>query len=117
MKRKLDENDQPAATENAETATASSTPAADAETTATWESFRLDSRLLQAIASQNWKKPTLVQSKAIPLALDGRDVLAKSKTGSGKTSVYVLPLLEAILKRKQVCNLDCARQAFRSVLC
>ncbi|KAK8108767.1 hypothetical protein PG984_014568 [Apiospora sp. TS-2023a] len=101
MKRKLDQNDQPAATENAETATASSTPAADAETTATWESLRLDSRLLQAIASQNWKKPTLVQSKAIPLALDGRDVLAKSKTGSGKTSVYVLPLLDAILKRKQ----------------
>ena len=103
MKRKLDENDQPAATENAEAAaTASSTPAADAGTT-TWESLRLDSRLLQAIASQNWKKPTLVQSKAIPLALDGRDVLAKAKTGSGKTSVYVLPLLEAILKRKQVC--------------
>ncbi|KAK6822773.1 hypothetical protein PG990_015210 [Apiospora arundinis] len=103
MKRKLDENDQPAATENAETATASSTPAADA-VTATWESLRLDSRLLQAIASQNWKKPTLVQSKAIPLALDGRDVLAKSKTGSGKTSVYVLPLLEAILKRKQTAS-------------
>ncbi|KAK8022314.1 ATP-dependent RNA helicase dbp9, partial [Apiospora rasikravindrae] len=101
MKRKLDENDQPAATENAETTTASSTPAADAGMTATWESLRLDSRLLQAIASQNWKKPTLVQSKAIPLALDGRDVLAKAKTGSGKTSVYVLPLLEAILKRKQ----------------
>ncbi|KAK8091981.1 hypothetical protein PG997_002342 [Apiospora hydei] len=101
MKRKLDENDQPAATENAETATASPTPAADAGTTATWESLRLDSRLLQAIASQNWKRPTLVQSKAIPLALDGRDVLAKAKTGSGKTSVYVLPLLEAILKRKQ----------------
>ncbi|KAI1484236.1 DEAD-domain-containing protein [Daldinia eschscholtzii] len=93
MKRKLDENDAPVSTTNAE---APSTGA-----TATFADLGLDSRLLQATARQNWHTPTLVQSKAIPLAIDGRDVLAKAKTGSGKTAAYTLPILQAILKRKQ----------------
>lgn len=94
MKRKLDENDAPVSTANAE--------APSAGMTATFADFGLDSRLLQATARQNWHTPTLVQSKAIPLAIDGCDVLAKAKTGSGKTAAYTLPILQAILKRKQV---------------
>lgn len=94
MKRKLDEHDQPAP--------APSKSDAAPENESTWTDLGLDSRLLQAIASQNWTKPTLVQSRAIPPALDGRDVLAKAKTGSGKTSAYLLPILQGILKRKQV---------------
>ncbi|KAF3064178.1 ATP-dependent RNA helicase dbp9 [Daldinia childiae] len=93
MKRKLDENDAPVSTANAETPSAG--------ITATFADFGLDSRLLQATARQNWHTPTLVQSKAIPLAIDGCDVLAKAKTGSGKTAAYTLPILQAILKRKQ----------------
>ncbi|KAJ4221650.1 ATP-dependent DNA/RNA helicase [Fusarium solani] len=60
----------------------------------------LDPRLLQAVAQQKFAKPTLVQRKAIPLALNGQDVLAKADCGSGKTAAYVLPLLSSILKRK-----------------
>ncbi|KAI5864566.1 DEAD-domain-containing protein [Durotheca rogersii] len=90
MKRKLDENDEPV-----------STPTSGA-TIATFADLGLDSRLLQATARQNWQTPTLVQSKAIPLAIEGYDVLAKAKTGSGKTAAYLLPVLQAILKRKQV---------------
>lgn len=37
----------------------------------------LDARLLQAIAKQNFLKPTIVQSKAIPLALEGKDILGE----------------------------------------
>jgi len=93
MKRKLDVNDVPA-------------PVADKEkqkVDATFAGLGLDSRLLQAIAKQNFQRPTLVQSKAIPLVLEGRDVLARAKTGSGKTAAYLLPILHSILKRKQVC--------------
>ncbi|KAI1374934.1 DEAD-domain-containing protein [Hypoxylon crocopeplum] len=96
MKRKLDENDQPVSTAHTETSGAGST-----STSTTFADLGLDSRLLQATARQNWQTPTLVQSKAIPLAIDGCDVLAKAKTGSGKTAAYVLPILQAILKRKQ----------------
>jgi ATP-dependent RNA helicase DDX56/DBP9 len=93
MKRKLDANDVPVPTQEVET-TKGSTTFAD---------LGLDARLLQGIAKQNFQTPTLVQSKAIPLTLEGRDVLARAKTGSGKTAAYLLPILHSILKRKEVC--------------
>ncbi|KAJ3282095.1 ATP-dependent DNA/RNA helicase, partial [Borealophlyctis nickersoniae] len=45
--------------------------------------------------------PTLVQAKAIPLALEGKDVLARARTGSGKTAAYCLPILQKILGGKE----------------
>ncbi|KAL1890598.1 ATP-dependent DNA/RNA helicase [Ceratocystis pirilliformis] len=72
-----------------------------AKNEASFSDFGLDLRLLQGIAKEGYKQPTLVQRKAIPLALDGKDVLAKAKTGSGKTAAYLLPVLQAIVRRKQ----------------
>jgi len=92
MKRKLDANDVPA-------------PAAEVEVengSVSFASLGLDSRLLQGINKQKFSTPTLLQSKAIPLALEGRDVIARAKTGSGKTAAYLLPIINSILKRKQV---------------
>jgi ATP-dependent RNA helicase DDX56/DBP9 len=100
MKRKLDANDIPAPAEEAD----------GQEVASTFAGLGLDPRLLQGIAKQNFKTPTLVQSKAIPLALDGRDVLARAKTGSGKTAAYLLPILNSILKHKQVCFRYSARR-------
>ncbi|KAH7307970.1 P-loop containing nucleoside triphosphate hydrolase protein [Stachybotrys elegans] len=99
MKRKLDQNDVP--TSVAET---------DKQSEAAEASFSdlgLDPRLVQAVADQSFQKPTLVQRKAIPLALNGQDVLCKAKTGSGKTAAYVLPILSGILKRKATDSAAC----------
>jgi ATP-dependent RNA helicase DDX56/DBP9 len=63
----------------------------------------LDFRLVQAVAKQNFKRPTLVQLRVIPEAMNGQDILCKAKTGSGKTAAYALPVLSSILKRKGVC--------------
>lgn len=57
----------------------------------------------QAIAKLGWVKPTLIQDKAITLALEGKDVLARARTGSGKTGAYVIPIVQKILRSKQVC--------------
>lgn len=65
MKRKLDANDVPS-TEAAETQDASKSG---------FESLDLDARLRQALIKQNFTKPTPVQAKSIPLALEGRDIL------------------------------------------
>ena len=65
MKRKLNEEDVPAAVEPGDTLTNSST----------FNTFGLDSRLLQAVAKENFLHPTNVQAKAIPLALEGKDIL------------------------------------------
>ncbi|KAK9703083.1 ATP-dependent DNA/RNA helicase, variant 2 [Basidiobolus ranarum] len=64
-------------------------------------SFDLDDRLLRAISKVGFSNPTLIQSKAIPLALSGKDILARARTGSGKTAAYCLPTLEKLLKKKE----------------
>ncbi|ANZ77998.1 BA75_04868T0 [Komagataella pastoris] len=64
----------------------------------TFESFGLDPRILQAINELGYEHPTLVQAKAIPLALqEKRDVIAKASTGTGKTAAYCIPILQSIL--------------------
>ncbi|KAJ1841033.1 ATP-dependent DNA/RNA helicase, partial [Coemansia sp. RSA 2708] len=67
---------------------------------ATFQTLDLDDRLLRALGSMGLVHPTLVQAKAIPLALAGKDVLARAKTGSGKTAAYCLPMLHRILAAK-----------------
>lgn len=63
-----------------------------------WDSLNLDARILQAVDQLGFKTPTLIQSSAIPLALEEkRDVIAKSSTGSGKTAAYCIPILQNIL--------------------
>jgi ATP-dependent RNA helicase DDX56/DBP9 len=66
-----------------------------------FESFNLDPRLIQAIKQLGFRNPTLVQSKAIPLALqEKRDIIAKASTGSGKTVAYSVPVIQSILSQK-----------------
>lgn len=60
----------------------------------------MDDRLLRSIRKQGWKNPFLIQSAAIPLALQGKDILARAKTGSGKTAAYSLPILQELLAQK-----------------
>ncbi|KPM44862.1 ATP-dependent RNA helicase DBP9 [Neonectria ditissima] len=98
-KRKRDQGDEPPKTTEVVKSEKSAKSAKPDEETSFVE-LGLDARLLQAIAQQKFAKPTLVQRKAIPLALNGQDVLAKADCGSGKTAAYVLPLLSSILKRK-----------------
>ncbi|XP_078127989.1 putative ATP-dependent RNA helicase DDX56 [Sander vitreus] len=61
----------------------------------------LDDRLLKAVADLGWSHPTLIQEKAIPLALEGKDLLARARTGSGKTAAYAVPVIQRILASKQ----------------
>lgn len=67
-----------------------------------FDSFNLDARLLQAIKQLGFKNPTLVQSKAIPLALqEKRDIIAEASTGSGKTVAYAVPIVQSILAQQE----------------
>ncbi|XP_072310346.1 probable ATP-dependent RNA helicase DDX56 [Eucyclogobius newberryi] len=61
----------------------------------------LDDRLLKAVADLGWSQPTLIQEKAIPLALEGKDLLARARTGSGKTAAYAIPVIQRLLDSKQ----------------
>ena len=69
-------------------------------TEATFSEFEIDDRLLKAVSKLRWSVPTPVQCKAIPLALEGKDIIARAQTGSGKTAAYLIPLIEKLLKQK-----------------
>lgn len=71
---------------------------------ATFTSFSniLDARILRALADMGFARPTLVQAEAIPLALESRDILARARTGSGKTAAYCVPIIQKILSAKSV---------------
>ena len=56
----------------------------------------LSPELLRAVADQGYETPTPVQERAIPLVLEGRDVLAAAQTGTGKTAAFVLPILQRL---------------------
>jgi len=62
----------------------------------TFEQLGLTEELLKAVTDQGYITPTPVQQKAIPLILEGRDVLAGAQTGTGKTASFTLPLLQRL---------------------
>jgi len=59
--------------------------------------LNLHPNLIQAVAGLGYTEPTDVQSQVIPLMLAGKDVLAQSQTGSGKTAAFALPILENLI--------------------
>lgn len=63
-----------------------------------FDQLGLSSGLLAAVADAGYTTPTPIQAKAIPLVLDGRDVLAAAQTGTGKTAAFTLPLLQQLDK-------------------
>ncbi len=56
----------------------------------------LSEQLLKAVADQGYQTPTPIQAQAIPVILQGRDVLAGAQTGTGKTAGFTLPLLHLL---------------------
>eukprot|EP00250_Pteridium_aquilinum_P011749 c20282_g1_i1 orf=200-2047(-) len=66
-----------------------------------FEDMGIDPRLLRAVTKQGLSKPTPIQQKAIPLILEGKDIVARARTGSGKTLAYLLPLLQKCMSNQK----------------
>ena len=66
-----------------------------------FQHLQLDARVLKQLAKRDIQRPTQIQSSAIPLILQGKDVIAGSDTGSGKTLAFVLPLIQCLINRQQ----------------
>ena len=59
----------------------------------------LSADILRAVADQGYSSPTPIQKQAIPVVLDGKDLLAAAQTGTGKTAGFTLPILELLQER------------------
>lgn len=65
-----------------------------------FKDLQLNKPILRAIAEAGYDNPTLIQQKAIPAILEGRDVIASAQTGTGKTAAFALPILQRLLHKQ-----------------
>ncbi|HEY5739053.1 MAG TPA: DEAD/DEAH box helicase, partial [Gammaproteobacteria bacterium] len=61
-----------------------------------FESLGLRAELLRAVVEKGYATPTPIQTQAIPLILDGRDLMGCAQTGTGKTAGFTLPILQRL---------------------
>jgi ATP-dependent RNA helicase RhlE len=61
-----------------------------------FDTLGLSAGILRAVADESYRVPTPAQSQAIPVILQGRDVMVRAQTGTGKTAAFALPMLERL---------------------
>ncbi|MEZ9317773.1 DEAD/DEAH box helicase, partial [Vibrio lentus] len=70
------------------------------EPTKSFNQLGLSDQLLTTLTELNFTAPTSVQEQAIPLVLEGKDVLAGAQTGTGKTAAFGLPIIQRLIETK-----------------
>jgi len=70
------------------------------------EDLPVDRRLIISLSHLGFTETTQIQAEAIPVAVNGKDLLASSKTGSGKTLAFLLPAMQRVLKTRALTKRD-----------
>ena len=61
-----------------------------------FEKFNLDKNIIKSLNNMKYEEPSKVQDEVIPFLLNKNDIIVKSKTGSGKTASFAIPIVEKI---------------------
>lgn len=69
--------------------------------TKSFTAFGLRTEVLQGVRDLFYKEPTQIQTQAIPLIMEGKDVIGQAQTGTGKTAAFVLPILHRLVSGKK----------------
>lgn len=72
-----------------------------------FEAFNLSPFLYKAIKQKGYNLPTPIQRKAIPVILEGFNVIAMARTGSGKTAAFVIPIIEKLKQHSKIVGARC----------
>jgi len=70
----------------------------------TFEELNLAAAIVKAVREQGYEIPTAIQAQAIPLILEGRDLLGGAQTGTGKTAAFTLPMLHRLTMSRSAQN-------------
>ena len=65
-----------------------------------FKDFKFSDNIVEGIEAMGYKDPTPIQEQAIPIVLNGDDIMGIAQTGTGKTAAFLLPILEKLLHRK-----------------
>jgi superfamily II DNA/RNA helicase len=84
-------------------------------TTISFADLKLAPEILKALTESGYTNPTPVQAQAIPLVLEGSDLMAGAQTGTGKTAAFTLPLLQKLLPHASS-STSPARHAVRALI-
>ena len=90
-----------------ETPTLDAKPSEEKAPTKSFVDLGIIDSLCEACAAMGFKSPTPIQAEAIPLALQGRDIIGLAETGSGKTAAFALPILQGKLLVMEEGMKDC----------
>lgn len=63
----------------------------------TFDEFGFEEEIMEGLDAMNFREATPVQEKAIPVIMDGKDMIACAQTGTGKTAAFILPLMNRLL--------------------
>ena len=66
-----------------------------------FEDLELIKPILKALKDQNYREPTEIQAKSIPLVLNGDDILGSAQTGTGKTAAFAIPIIQHLVNGHQ----------------
>jgi ATP-dependent RNA helicase DeaD len=66
-----------------------------------FKNFGLSEALNISLEKMDYSKPTPIQAEAIPLALDGHDILGSAQTGTGKTAAFSIPMIESLIRNPE----------------
>lgn len=84
-----------------ETSSATPISRSKAKSASGFAALGLSDGLLDALADACYEQPTPVQAGVIPVAIEGADVMAQARTGTGKTAAFTIPLLERLLPKSE----------------
>ena len=65
-----------------------------------FEDLKLIPSILKALEQQDYSKPTSIQAQAIPLILQGKDILGSAQTGTGKTAAFSIPIVQHLENKR-----------------
>ena len=80
-----------------------------------FDHFGLDPRIVAAVKAMGYTTPTPIHSKAIPLVMQGRDVMGAAQTGTGKTAGFALPIIQRLLPQSST-SMSPARHPVRALV-
>jgi len=80
-----------------------------------FDHFGLDPRIVAAVKAMGYTTPTPIQSKAIPIVMQGKDVMGAAQTGTGKTAGFALPIIQRLLPQASM-SMSPARHPVRALV-